>query len=290
LINDDPLAEVTPLETTTYTLTVSNGVCEDLVQQLTVTVQFDATVSIGNDITVCEAEGISGVTLTATSSEPGGTFEWQDQSTGPTYTGFPNDTTLFSVTYSNSCGESFDTISVNVIQSVGVMIEIIDPDPNLVDTIYEGETLTLTATPEVSLTGATYLWSTGQTGQTITTEAAFPPIQYSVTVTTSDGCTYESFLTVNTYELKYGIPNVFTPNGDTENDYFNVFSNAPLTITEFKVFNRWGAIVYDNENPAQGWDGTFKNENAPSDVYIYMITIELPSGVKNEKGDLTLMR
>ena len=57
------------------------------------------------------------------------------------------------------------------------------------------------------------------------------------------------------------------------------------------MFNRWGQLVYDNENPGQGWDGTFKNENAPSDAYIYLITIEMPSGdIRTEKGDVTLLR
>ena len=48
------------------------------------------------------------------------------------------------------------------------------------------------------------------------------------------------------------VPNAFTPNGIRHNDFFYVVSEGNpenLSITEFKVFNRWGQLVYDNENP-----------------------------------------
>ncbi len=287
LDTSDPLAEVSPMVTTTYTLNVTNGVCDTLMQQVTITVIDDAILTISQDAAICQDDQI---TLTANSTEPG-TFQWTVGGTstgsGNSITVNPDTTSEYTVSFMNDCDTLSESVTVDVVPGFSVTVELIDPDTI---PVYEGELLTLTAMTNVSLPGATYVWSTEQTGQTITTDAVFPAIEYTVTVTDANGCDYGNSITIPTEELKYGIPNVFTPNGDTENDYFNVFSNAPITISEFKVFNRWGQIVYDNENPTQGWDGTFKNENAPSDVYVYMITIDLPSGAISEKGDLTLMR
>ena len=61
------------------------------------------------------------------------------------------------------------------------------------------------------------------------------------------------------------------------------FQKETLVVSDFKVYNRWGHLVYNNEDPANGWDGKFKNEDAPSDVYIYMITIDMPSGKLSTK-------
>ncbi len=283
---NDPLAEVTPLETTTYSLTVSNGVCDPLVQQVTITVVQDAILTISEDITICEGDA---TTLTANSSEPGGTFLWSNGDETASINVSPNDTTEYSVLYSYGCGDLNDSVTVNVIEGADVEILLIDPDP--LDTIFEGDMLTLTAVLNGQVNGATYEWSTGQTSQTITTIAMFEPIEYTVTVTSAEGCQYTYSLTVDVLEVKIGVPNVFTPDGDGDNDYFTVFSNGTVNIRQFRVFNRWGQIVYNNETPDQGWDGTYKNENAPSDVYIYDILIEMPSGViENRKGDLTLLR
>ncbi len=283
---NDPLAEVTPLETTTYSLTVSNGVCDPLVQQVTITVVQDAILTISEDITICEGDA---TTLTANSTEPGGTFLWSNGDETASINVSPNDTTEYSVLYSYGCGDLNDSVTVNVIEGADVEILLIDPDP--LDTIFEGDMLTLTAVLNGQVNGATYEWSTGQTSQTITTIAMFEPIEYTVTVTSAEGCQYTYSLTVDVLEVKIGVPNVFTPDGDGDNDYFTVFSNGTVNIRQFRVFNRWGQIVYNNETPDQGWDGTYKNENAPSDVYIYDILIEMPSGViENRKGDLTLLR
>jgi len=64
-----------------------------------------------------------------------------------------------------------------------------------------------------------------------------------------------------------------------------------VEITRFTVFNRWGEIVYNNENPGVGWDGTHGGEQAPADVYVYIIDVKTPDGVIHPfRGDLTLIR
>lgn len=92
------------------------------------------------------------------------------------------------------------------------------------------------------------------------------------------------------------IPNVFTPNGDGANDFFNVviteagFEDFVEVIT-FKIYDRWGQLVYDNDNPPTGWDGQFRATDAPTEVYAYYIEYEIIN-CNNEamKGNVTIVR
>ena len=91
-------------------------------------------------------------------------------------------------------------------------------------------------------------------------------------------------------------PNVFSPNGDNVNPTFNpVYDPTTLDnkiiIATFRVYNRWGELLYDNENPSQGWNGVYKGEIVPADVYAYYIELAIEgcdSIVK--KGNVTVIK
>ena len=71
-------------------------------------------------------------------------------------------------------------------------------------------------------------------------------------------------------ESYLAVPNVFTPNGDGKNDEFRV---AYRSLREFHcwVYNRWGKLVYQWEDPAKGWDGTINGRPAAPGAYFYVI-------------------
>ena len=87
------------------------------------------------------------------------------------------------------------------------------------------------------------------------------------------------------------IPNIFTPNGDDNNDRFKVLKASGVTVIGFEVYSRWGQLVYNNEAGDLGWDGSFNGEPMPTDVYVYIITMTLSDGeVVVEKGEVSLVR
>ncbi len=92
------------------------------------------------------------------------------------------------------------------------------------------------------------------------------------------------------------VPNTFTPNGDGINDYFLPLGLAINKIVHFQVYNRWGELMYDEENIApnsanQGWDGKFNGAEVQEGVYIYTAEIEYLSGVITQlKGNITLLK
>lgn len=87
------------------------------------------------------------------------------------------------------------------------------------------------------------------------------------------------------------IPNAFSPNNDGHNDVFKIINFGPQTLLEFKVFNRWGTVLFKTTDPETGWDGMYQNKKQPLGVYGYLIRIGYPEGVvETYKGTVTLVR
>jgi gliding motility-associated-like protein len=92
------------------------------------------------------------------------------------------------------------------------------------------------------------------------------------------------------------IPNTFTPNGDGKNDYFFPRGEGIDKINEFRIFDRWGEIVFERSNISlnderSGWDGRFMGKELPPDVYVYYMQANCSTGeVVKWKGDVTLIR
>ncbi|MBL7781689.1 MAG: gliding motility-associated C-terminal domain-containing protein, partial [Saprospiraceae bacterium] len=102
-------------------------------------------------------------------------------------------------------------------------------------------------------------------------------------------CSLSDSLTITVLDNLFEVPNAFTPNGDQMNDRFKPVLNGG-TVIKLSVWSRWGELVYESNN-ANGWDGTFDGEAAPSDVYVYQLVVRLPNGEeKMRHGDVTLIR
>jgi len=106
------------------------------------------------------------------------------------------------------------------------------------------------------------------------------------------GCRDTADVLINVdFRSKANMPNAFSPNGDGNNDVFKIANREFEKMTEFKVFNRWGQLVYDGNDPDKGWDGTFKGQPAPMDTYHYIIRLIYPDATEKVfKGDVLLLR
>ena len=107
------------------------------------------------------------------------------------------------------------------------------------------------------------------------------------------GCIYDSsfFVRVLLAPEDFYIPNVFSPNGDSNNDEWTVFHSPNIQITECKIFNRWGEIVYNAKTAQPKWNGTFNGIACAQGVYVYVIDYSNSTGTsKIKSGDLTLIK
>jgi gliding motility-associated-like protein len=90
------------------------------------------------------------------------------------------------------------------------------------------------------------------------------------------------------------VPNAFTPGRFAGNGYNNGIVKVVgfgIGKMSWKIYNRWGQVVFASSNPRQGWDGTFKGVLQPIDVYAYTLDVEFTDGQKLRKtGDITLLR
>jgi gliding motility-associated-like protein len=86
------------------------------------------------------------------------------------------------------------------------------------------------------------------------------------------------------------VPNAFTPGRFGENGIVKVKGFGIGTLN-WKIFNRWGQVVFATSDRNQGWDGTFKGALQPMDVYTYTLDVEFTDGQKLRKtGDISLLR
>lgn len=109
----------------------------------------------------------------------------------------------------------------------------------------------------------------------------------SVSNDVCDSLTKSMTVFVNTSDLQ--VPNVFTPNGDGQNDEFRV---AYKSLVEFEcvIFNRWGRKIYQWSDPSKGWDGTINGKDAAPGTYFYIINAKGTDGRKWKKsGDINLI-
>lgn len=121
-----------------------------------------------------------------------------------------------------------------------------------------------------------------------------PPVTttYTMTVTDANGCigTDDAVVTVIPYCIK--VMSAFTPNGDGINDRWLVTNGASCTQQIIaKVFNRYGELVYSNENYNNDWDGKYKGKPVADGTYYYVIQYRLINGnTIPVKGDVTILR
>lgn len=86
------------------------------------------------------------------------------------------------------------------------------------------------------------------------------------------------------------LPNAFTPGKFGPNGTITV-AGFGIGKMDWRIYNRWGQLVFQTSNRKQGWDGTFKGALQPMDVYTYTLDVEFTDGKKLRKtGDITLLR
>jgi gliding motility-associated-like protein len=115
---------------------------------------------------------------------------------------------------------------------------------------------------------------------------------YLLEVTYSNECKASAIATINVKsDTSLYIPNAFSPNGDGNNDLFEVYGRELKTV-HMEVFNRWGEKVYDSMgNPYAAWDGKYRGELQPPSVYVFSVEVEYLNTKKDRRsGSVTLIR
>jgi gliding motility-associated-like protein len=121
-------------------------------------------------------------------------------------------------------------------------------------------------------------------------DGMFYPIQY---VTNEFLCIDSSFEKVTILPYTIYIPNTFTPDGDGFNNEFKVVTYLPAQSWNFKIYNRWGEIIFQSTDQNEFWNGTYKGQKAPDGIYNYHLiyeSCESSDNVHELHGFVTLIR
>ena len=121
---------------------------------------------------------------------------------------------------------------------------------------------------------------------------------YTVTVTSDFGCKASDTVTIYLHcdETQIFIPNSFTPNGDAQNDVFYPRGKGISSIKAFRIYNRWGELLFERTNIAindisNAWDGSYNGGLPRPDVYVYLIDAQCDTGEPIFlKGDVTIIK
>jgi gliding motility-associated-like protein len=118
-------------------------------------------------------------------------------------------------------------------------------------------------------------------------------IKYHVTVTTADGCIGEDEIVVKVYKTEPDIfvPTAFTPNGDGRNEILKPICVGISRLDFFRVFNRWGQMIFETKEFDKGWDGRVSGTDQETGTYVFMAQgVDYTGKVVFRKGTVVLIR
>lgn len=150
-----------------------------------------------------------------------------------------------------------------------------------------GTDITINAGEQTQLNaccGSSYVWtpSTGLSCTDCANPFANPELTTTYTVTVFDSLNCKNSDTVIVFvETGFFIPNIFSPNGDNNNDRFQLYGFGIKEIN-FRIYNRWGELVWEakdiNEAFNIGWDGTYKGALQPNGVFVWHLNAKYSDG------------
>ena len=289
IATDTPNPEITATQSGYYILEVTNGSC---VLSDTIAVQVRDKVEIfAEDITICEGD-TAHLEVTGDAES----YTWINavglsDPTSATPFVIPSETTTYMVIGEyGQCESDTQLVVVEVLPLADIHLPEIEyfaegDVVNMNANVTNGDNFTYTWSPPLGLS---------------CTDCPDPSVEpeediiYHLTVLNDLGCLDSASILLRKIFICNDelimVPNAFTPNGDGNNDKFNVWSE--LQIGMVRIYNRWGEVVFEDVGGKKGWDGTYKGEKLNRDVFVYYIeaTCEFNGKTIVKTGDVTLIR
>lgn len=203
---------------------------------------------------------------------------------------------LYQVDVFNGCQES--KVFFDVMEGAPIDVDF-SPDVVLLNL---GDTIQLKPNISNRLDSLSLQWSGTDTASLSCHQCpapfAFPLLTNRFQVKADNGVCMDSAIVKILIDnsRRFFLPNVFTPNGDRNNDFLGIYSPDFGLVNSFEVFDRSGNLVFSSSitilnEPTTGWDGRFDQKYAPAGVYYYNFEITFLDGfTRNYTGNVTLLR
>lgn len=239
------------------------GTIDTLYKDLQITLR--KAVDAADDILICEGESFQ----LAASDVAGATYEW----TGPGNIFFEEQFPIVDnakVTMSGNYGV------IGIVSGCATFPSFLNLDVKPIPRPDLGEDAVIcTELLEVDLDAGeyeSYLWQDNSSSNPFQVDGGG---EFWVSVLDEFGCEGSDSLTlIQQCPTDLYIPNVFSPNGDNQNDEFRILGGDIKTM-HLRIFNRWGELVFETTNLEKGWDGSYMSSDlAPAGVYIFKLDYE----------------
>ncbi len=237
----------------------------------------------------CE-EPVGSITLSTEGGKGALSVQFDGDSGGDTmtYAELSEGNYLIRVTDESGC-TSTETVTVEATPRVRI-------EDLATEQLYCGDALSAVTFTPVGGTGDLSYRVTDNAGESVEESFGLPQGQYRLTVEDMLGCSVTELFSVKKEDCQIYIPNIFNPFGSEENSTFKISvpEASSFVIESFRVFDRWGNLVYNKENIdplifTDWWDGRYNGRYVEQGVYIYLIELK---GETNElkKGSVTFMK
>lgn len=89
----------------------------------------------------------------------------------------------------------------------------------------------------------------------------------------------------------FHVPSAFSPNNDGQNDFLQVFVGADIFSFRLLIYNRWGEVMFESQNPTIVWDGSFNGSALNAGVYTYTVELTYTDLTQETRyGNITLIK
>jgi len=185
---------------------------------------------------------------------------------------------------------TYDTVQVYAAPDASFTFTTHDPGGSLC--LYDSVFFTATSTDP----GFSYLWTpthyfNENNKPAIWGQLEEPNSVVTLTVTEAHGCKTSKSIEFNPDDCcTVNFPSAFSPNGDTHDDYFRPLFAGYHRFHNFRIFNRFGQVVFESTDNRPQWDGTFNGVPQDMGTYYYLIVYDCGGKTIQQKGDVTLVR
>jgi gliding motility-associated-like protein len=283
----------TPADTVKFILHAKWGTCERE-DTIAVNVLHKPIPNAGKDTAICNisyailrgsAGNLSGTVNYVWSPDKG--VEFPAQSTTRVYPSGNDKTFIYTLTVTDNYGCNF-----SVTDQVNVRVQ--PPVPAFAG----NDTIAVKGIPHqlFGSGGQNYLWSPSFPLNSAFNQDPLATLQNDtrliLKVTDFAGCIGYDTVFVKVYNgPAYYIPNAFSPNGDGQNDVFRAIPAGMVNTEWFRIFNRYGEMVFQTNEWLKGWDGNYKGKKQPMGAYIWIIKGKDRNGLTVEmKGTVMLVQ
>ncbi|MEM9835875.1 MAG: gliding motility-associated C-terminal domain-containing protein [Bacteroidota bacterium] len=307
--NTSTEANLSQLPAGQYDLLITDGNGCELNESITIEQPGEVVATATSDPAVCFGDATGQVNIVASGGREPFTYSVDNSgfTRGETFIGLPAGTYTAFVRDAGGC---IGTTQVTVNDGPEFTLDLGEDQ-----TIDFGDSIRLTPSYTGAVDSISFFWRGSYDGTLIcrgtdedrlastVVTCEFPnakpefEIDYTLLMVDGNGCEAEDRIRISVQKFRIvEVPTGFTPNGDGVNDLLVVHGRPGTTVKTFRVFDRWGELLYEDENYdvnelGRGWNGEFRDQPVPSGAYVWQAFIVYEDGSEEiRSGETNLIR